>query len=74
MSVTSSSFEISAEKVNVNIEDGTVILTGVDLAELISEVGYVSFLQEIDYSDIVEYVAEIERDKADEEYDRNSDR
>lgn len=74
MGVTSSSFEISAEKVNVNIEDGTVILTGVDLAELISEVGYVSFLQEIDYSDIVEYVAETERDKADEEYDRNSDR
>jgi hypothetical protein len=64
------SFEVSAEKANVNIEDGTVILTGVDLAELISEVGYVSFLQEIDYGDIVEYIAEVEKEKADEEQDR----
>lgn len=69
-----SSFEIYAEKVNVDLENGNVILTGVDLGEVVSEVGYVSLLQEMEYSDIVEWVAEQERDKADEEYDRRSDR
>ena len=31
-------------------------------------------LNELDYSDIVEYVARVEKDKADEDYDRNSNR
>ena len=70
----SSSFEISAERVNVNIEEGTVIITGVDLIDIVSEVGSEEMLQSIDYSDIVEYVAQVERDKADDEFDRRSDR
>ena len=69
-----SSFEVSAEKVNVDLETSTVILTGVDLSEVVSEVGYVSLLQEMEYSDIVDWVAEVEKDKADEEFDRRSDR
>lgn len=31
-------------------------------------------LNELEYSDIVEYVAQVERDKADDEYDRHSNR
>ena len=69
-----SSFEISPEKVNVNVEEGTVILTGVDLGEIVGEVGSEEMLQAIDYSDIVEYVAQCEQDKADDEFDRRSDR
>lgn len=69
-----SSFEISPEKVNVNVEEGTIILTGVDLGEIVGEVGSEEMLQAIDYSDIVEYVAQCEQDKADDEFDRRSDR
>lgn len=31
-------------------------------------------LNELDYSDVVEYVAQVEQDKMDDEYDRNSNR
>ena len=31
-------------------------------------------LNELDYSDVVEYVAQVEQDKRDDEYDRNSNR
>ena len=31
-------------------------------------------LNELDYSDVVEYVARVEQDKRDDEYDRNSNR
>ena len=31
-------------------------------------------LNELDYSDVVEYVARVEQDKMDDEYDRNSNR
>lgn len=72
------SFEVSAEKANVNIEDGTVIVTGVDpdelMVELRREIGVTGVLDGIDYGDICEYVAEAEKEKADEEYDRQNDR
>ena len=70
----SSSLELSVEKANVDLEMGTVILTGVDVGEIVSEIGTEELLNAMDYSDIVEYVAEIEKDKADEDYDRNSNR
>ena len=68
----SSSLELSVEKANVDLEMGTVILTGVDVGEIVSEIGTEELLNAMDYSDIVEYVAEIEKDKADEDYDQNS--
>ena len=70
----SSSLELSVEKANVDLEMGTVILTGVDVGEIVSEIGTEELLNAMDYSDIVEYVAEIEKDKADEDYDQNSNR
>lgn len=61
--------ELQAEQVNVNIERGTVIITGYDIDEIISEIGTETLLQSMDYSDIMEYVTEVENDKADEAYD-----
>jgi len=62
-----SSIEISAEQVNVNLEEGTVIITGFGDTEIVTElkdqIGLDGILNELDYADIVEYVAEIERDK-----------
>ena len=72
--MSSISFEVEAEKVNVDLGNDSVILTGVDLSELVSEIGTEELLNAMDYSDIVEYVAEIEKDKADEDYDQNSNR
>ena len=69
-----SNFEIQAEQANVDIENGSVILTGVDLDELVNTVGPEELLNAIDYSDILEYVAEVEKDKEDDEYDRYTDR
>lgn len=69
-----SSFEINADKVSVDMEYGRVILAGVDLSEIVSEVGVEEILQEIDYSKIVEYVAQCQQDMEDDEYDRRSDR
>lgn len=50
------SFEVSAEKVNVDLENGTVILTGVSESELVSEIGYSDLLSEMDFSDVHNYV------------------
>ena len=50
-----SSFQLSAEKVNVNIEDGTFIATGVDLGDLVAEIGKEQLLDEMDLSDIIDY-------------------
>lgn len=43
-------------------------------ADAVSEIGTEELLNAMEYSDIVEYVAEVERDKQDDEYDRHSDR
>lgn len=69
-----SSFKVQAQTATVNIEDDSVILTGVDLDELVGVVGPEELLNAIDYSDILEYVAEVEKDKEDDEYDRYTDR
>ena len=69
-----SSIEISADKLNVNLENGTVILTGIEASEIVTEVGATELLNAMDYSDIMDYVVQTEKDKADEEFDRRSDR
>lgn len=52
------SFQISATQVNVNVEEGTVILTGVDLGEIVGEVGATDILDAIDFSNVHDYVIE----------------
>ena len=42
--------------------------------DAVFEFGAEDLLNAMDYSDIVEYVAQCERDKADDEYDRYSNR
>lgn len=66
--------ELTVERANVNLEDGTVIITGYEIDEIVTELGTETLLNAMDYSKIREYVAQVERDKADDEYDRNSDR
>lgn len=66
--------ELTVTKVNVDLETGTVILTGFDTSEIITEVGATELLNAMDYSDVMDYVVQTEKDKADEEYDRRSDR
>ena len=62
--------ELTADKVNVNLEMGTVIITGYDVSDIISEVGTEELLQAMDYADVVQFVAEVEaeRKEADAEY------
>lgn len=61
------SIQISATQVNTNIEDGTVIITGIDINELMAEFNAREVLEALndndDYADIVEFVAECEKDK-----------
>ena len=61
--------ELSVTKANVNVEDGTVTITGYDVADVISEIGTEELLKQMDYSDILDFVAEVEKEKADEEED-----
>lgn len=68
------SMELQAEKVNVDLENQTVIITGVDVSEVIDELGTDVLLEAMDYSDVVDFVGQVEQDKADEEYDRRSDK
>ena len=62
--------ELAAEKVNVDLEMGTVIITGYDVSDIISEIGTEELLQAMDYSDILQFVSEVEAEKeeADAEY------
>ena len=62
--------ELAAEKVNVDLEMGTVIITGYDVSDIISEVGTEELLQAMDYADILQFVSEVEAEKeeADAEY------
>lgn len=59
--------ELSVEHVNVDLEMGTVIITGYDVADIISEIGVEELLKEMDYPDIMEYVTEVENEKAEYE-------
>ena len=62
--------ELSVEKVNVDVERGTVIITGYDVDEIVSEVGATDLLKSMDYSDILDYVNDVEEEKRelDEDY------
>ena len=62
--------ELAAQKVNVDLEMGTVIITGYDVSDIISEIGTEELLQAMDYSDILQFVSEVEAEKeeADAEY------
>lgn len=52
--------ELSVDHANVDLERGTVIITGYDTAEIVSEIGAYDLLREMEYSDIMEFVAEQE--------------
>ena len=58
-----SSLELTVEKANVDLELGTVILTGVYTSEIVSEIGTEELLNAMDYSDVMEYVTQVEKDK-----------
>ena len=64
--------ELTVEKVNVDLEMGTVIITGYDVSDIISEVGTEELLQAMDYSDIVDYVNDVEEEKRELEADYKS--
>jgi len=55
--------ELNVEKVNVDLEMGTVIITGYDIQDIISEIGITELLNEFEYSDVFDYVMEAEKEK-----------
>jgi len=61
------SLELSAVRVNVDLENESVIVTGVDVDEIVSQIGYEELLNAMEYADVMEYVAQAERDKAEED-------
>lgn len=62
------------DKANVDIENGTVILTGIDISEVISEIGAVELLRDMDYGIIKEFVAENEAELKEIEEDEKANR
>ena len=58
------SLELDIQTANVNLENGSVILTGVDLSQIINQVGTENILNEMDYLDITRYVDEQEKERA----------
>lgn len=67
--------ELSVEKANVDLETGTIIITGYDVSEIISEVGVQELLNTMDYLDIKQFVIDIEEEKEQDrlaELDRRS--
>lgn len=55
--------EITADKVTVRLERGTVVITGFDVGEVLAEIGIEKVLETLDYSDIIRFVEEAEADK-----------
>lgn len=51
-------------KVNVDMDTNTVTLTGVEVAEVVEEIGYIKLLQEMDIQDIKQFVSEVDDDMA----------
>lgn len=49
---------IQAEKVNVDLEMGEVILTGIDIDNIVSEFPVAEILNALDLKDIQEYLIE----------------
>ena len=64
--------ELAAEKVNVDLETGSVTITGYDVSDIISEIGTEELLQAMDYSDILDYVNDVEEEKRELEADYKS--
>ena len=64
--------ELTVEKVNVDLEMGSVIITGYELSDIISEVGAIELLKEMDYSDVFDFVMQAEQDKKTEDEDYRS--
>ena len=61
--------ELTADKVNVDLESGSVIITGFIVEEIITELGHEELLSAMDYSDVKAWVAQQEQERADEEAD-----
>jgi len=59
--------ELAANKVNVDLEMGTVIITGYDVSDIISEIGTEELLQAMDYADVVQFVSEVEAEREEED-------
>lgn len=55
---------ISVESVRVFANEGMAEIEGFDPAELIAEVGAREILENIDYSDIMEYITELQKEDA----------
>ena len=64
----------ATDKVNVDISRNEVIITDVDVDEVIHEIGTEELLSSMDYSDIVAFVNEQEEMKKDDDYDRSVDK
>lgn len=64
--------ELTAEKVNVDLERGTVIIAGYDIDDVISEIGTKELLQAMDYDDIMEFMVECDAEREDLEADYRS--
>lgn len=61
-------FEVSAKGVKVDIENGTVLLLEVELAELATQFNADEWLDAIDFSHVHDYVIQkLKEDKEDEE-------
>ena len=50
--------EIQADKISVNMDTGTVTITGYDIAEIISEIGAEEILLEMDFEHIARFIEE----------------
>lgn len=50
--------QLTVSKANVDLEDGTVIITGYDISEIISELGATQILDQMDFATVADYVTE----------------
>lgn len=64
----------ATDKVNIDISRNEVIITDVDVDEVIHEIGTEELLYSMDYSDIVAFVNEQEEMKKEDDYDRRVDK
>lgn len=66
--------ELSVERVNVDLEMGTVIITGYDTMDVIRQIGARELLADMDYQEIKEFVAEQDAERAEIEAMSREDR
>lgn len=60
------SFQVEAERVNVDIESGKVIVSGVDMDELVGELNTEEILDALEFTDVAEYYIRVRAEDADE--------